>query len=136
MREKKDYLGLLGRKPLTMGERKRGMVMTVYVVLARNAAKFPDKEALCRGDRRRTRGEPDRRVFRPAGAMGGRGIEKGDKVAILLENCDHFVEIWFTLARLEGGGSSPTMRWRQGEGQVCGIGNSHETRRRRSLCNS
>ncbi|HUW64137.1 MAG TPA: long-chain fatty acid--CoA ligase [Spirochaetia bacterium] len=74
--------------------------MTVFDLLARNAAKFPDQEALCCEGRRQTWQLLHGRALRLAGALAGRGIRKGDKVAIFLENCDQFVEIYFALAGL------------------------------------
>jgi len=74
--------------------------VTAYDLLARNAAKFPAREALVCGGRRQTWERLHRRVLRLAGALAGRGVHKGDRVALFLENCDQFVEIYLALARL------------------------------------
>ena len=74
--------------------------MDIFSLLARNANKFPEQEALVCGERRRSWSQLYQRVEALAGAMSYRGIEKGDKVALLLDNSDYFIEIHFAVARL------------------------------------
>lgn len=74
--------------------------MDVFSLLARNAMKFPGKEALVCDQRRRTWSQLHGRVEALAGAIAHRGICKGDKIALLLDNSDYFIEIYFAAARL------------------------------------
>lgn len=78
--------------------------MNIFTLLSRNASKYPAKEALVCGGRRQNWQQLYNRVELLAGAMARNGIKKGDKVAILLENCDQFVEIHFATARLRAVG--------------------------------
>ncbi len=74
--------------------------MNIYSLLARNASKFPAEEALVFRDERQTWEQLGKRVDKLAAAMARLGVRKGDRVAILLENCAQFVEIHFAAARL------------------------------------
>ncbi|MGD9188341.1 MAG: AMP-binding protein [Desulfobacteraceae bacterium] len=64
-----------------------------------NAKKFPDKVAV--KDRRRSFTYPrlNRRTNRLAHSLLGLGLTKGDKVAVLLENCIEIVEIYLATAK-------------------------------------
>jgi len=71
-------------------------------LIARNARKFPDKEAVIFGDTRLTYREFNARINRLAHAFQDMGIGKGDKVAILMFNCNQYLEYYFALAKIGG----------------------------------
>ena len=64
-----------------------------------NVGKYPDKTALLDAKRSFTWTELDQRVNRLANALLGMGLSKGDRVAILLENCIEIVELFYATAR-------------------------------------
>ena len=69
-------------------------------VIATNARKFPDKEAVVYGETRLTFREFNARINRLAHALMDIGIKKGDKVAIILFNCNQFLEAYFALGKI------------------------------------
>jgi len=71
-------------------------------IMARNARKFPDREALIHGKVRLTYRELNARINRLAHALLDLGVSKGDKVAILSHNCHQFLEAYFALAKIGG----------------------------------
>ena len=90
MKDKQAIEEALGRR-LLLGES-----------LARNARKFPDKEALIFGETRLTYKQFNARVNRLAHAFLDLGIKKGSKVAVLAFNCNQFLEVYFALAKTGG----------------------------------
>jgi acyl-CoA synthetase (AMP-forming)/AMP-acid ligase II len=64
-----------------------------------NAAKYPDRIALCDRDTRLTYPQLNARVNKLANALLDTGLKKGDKVAALLENCLEIVEIYLACAK-------------------------------------
>ncbi|HEX7371889.1 MAG TPA: AMP-binding protein, partial [Thermodesulfobacteriota bacterium] len=69
-------------------------------MLLRNVHENPDKLAVVSGDRRYTYREFNERVNRLANALLKKGVQKGDKVAYLLNNCSEFAEISFALSKI------------------------------------
>jgi fatty-acyl-CoA synthase len=69
-------------------------------VIARNARKFPDKEAVIFGDTRLTYREFNARINRLAHAFLDMGIVRGDKVALLMFNCNQYLECYFALGKI------------------------------------
>ena len=90
MEDRQSIEGTLGRR-LLLGE-----------MLARNARKFPNKEAVVYGDLRLSYREFNARVNRLANAMLDLGIGKGSKVAVLSFNCNEFLEVYFALGKIGG----------------------------------
>ena len=90
MKDKQAIEEALGRR-LLLGES-----------LARNARKFPDREALIYGETRLTYKQFNARVNRLAHAFLDLGIKKGSKVAILAFNCNQFMEAYFALGKIGG----------------------------------
>jgi len=88
MQSKQAIEEALGRR-LVLGE-----------LIARNARTSPDKEAVVYGDTRLTYREFNARINRLAHALLDMGIKKGEKVAILLFNCNQFLEAYFALAKM------------------------------------
>jgi len=90
MKDKQAIEEALGKR-LLLGE-----------MIARDARKFPDKEALIYGEVRLTYRQFNARVNRLAHALVDLGINKGSKVAILAFNCNQFMEAYFALAKIGG----------------------------------
>ncbi|MCX7857114.1 MAG: long-chain-fatty-acid--CoA ligase [Deltaproteobacteria bacterium] len=74
--------------------------MVVGEILARNARKFPKKEALVFEKKRATFSEVNERVNRLATTLLEMGVKKGDRIGVLLHNCHQFVEIYFASAKI------------------------------------
>lgn len=64
-----------------------------------NAKKFPDTLALRDKTRAFTYPEMNRRLNKLAHSLTAMGLEKGDKVAVLLENCIEIVELFLATAK-------------------------------------
>jgi fatty-acyl-CoA synthase len=88
MQSRQEIEEALGRR-LLLGE-----------IIARNARKFPDKEAVIYGDTRLTYRQFNARINRLAHALMDLGIKKGEKVAILSFNSNQFLEAYFALAKM------------------------------------
>jgi fatty-acyl-CoA synthase len=68
--------------------------------LARAARLHPDAVAFQFEGERRTYADIDERVTRLARALAVRGVERGDRVAVLMQNCLELVEAYFAACRL------------------------------------
>jgi acyl-CoA synthetase (AMP-forming)/AMP-acid ligase II len=79
---------ILGRR-LLLGE-----------VIARNGRLFPNREAVVYGRKRFTYRQFNARINQLAHALLALNIKKGSKVAILLYNCNEFLEAYFALAKI------------------------------------
>ena len=90
MKGEQEIKETLGRR-LLLGE-----------MMARNARKFPNKEALIYGKTRLTYMQLNARINQLAHALIDLGIKKDDKVAILAFNCNQFMETYFALAKIGG----------------------------------
>lgn len=69
-------------------------------LLRRTAARYPDKLAVVNGDLRFTYAEFDAAANRAAHALAGRGLTKGDRLALLSHNSWHYVVLAFATAKL------------------------------------
>ena len=65
-----------------------------------NAARYPNATALVFGARRFSYAALNERACKLANGLAALGIGRGDHVASLINNCSHFVEIFFALAKL------------------------------------
>ncbi|MGV9967227.1 long-chain-fatty-acid--CoA ligase [Streptomyces olivaceus] len=72
--------------------------LSVAAVLAENARRRPDKEALVEGDLRLTFGEVWRRARAQAGALVGLGVRPGDRVALMAPNTADFPQAYYAIA--------------------------------------
>lgn len=63
--------------------------------LSRIARKYPERTAYICGDTVRSFGEIDRRVTRLASALGARGLQHGDRLAVLMTNSIEMIETIF-----------------------------------------
>jgi acyl-CoA synthetase (AMP-forming)/AMP-acid ligase II len=73
---------------------------SVYALLEQAVARRPDGEAVISGAERLTWRDVSRRADALAAGLSGRGIGRGDRVALLLGNRVEFVIATFALARL------------------------------------
>ncbi|SDX91235.1 fatty-acyl-CoA synthase [Modestobacter sp. DSM 44400] len=69
-------------------------------LLHRTARRYPDKLAVVAGGRRFTFAEFDVAVNRAASALAGRGLRKGDRLALLSHNSWQYAVLVFATARL------------------------------------
>jgi acyl-CoA synthetase (AMP-forming)/AMP-acid ligase II len=68
--------------------------------LGRAARLFPDRAALCSGDRWVTFAELDHRVAGIAGALNRHGFGSGDRLAVLMPNGAEYLELVYACVRL------------------------------------
>lgn len=73
--------------------------MNLGQMLKINARHFPSTTALKDRERSFTYPETNKRVNRLAHSLLGMGLKKGDKVAVLLENCIEIIEIYLAVAK-------------------------------------
>ena len=80
--------------------------------IAHHAGRRPDRLALhdLHTGRKFTYAELDRRIARLAGVLAGRGIGRGDRVALLAPNCAEYFELQFACGRL--GAIMLPLNWR------------------------
>ncbi|GAA2122030.1 acyl-CoA synthetase [Actinomadura napierensis] len=69
-------------------------------LLHRTARRYPGKLAVVDGERRFTYAEFDAAVNRTANALAGRGLGKGDRLALLSHNCWQYAVLAFATAKL------------------------------------
>jgi acyl-CoA synthetase (AMP-forming)/AMP-acid ligase II len=74
--------------------------LNVGDILRFDARNYPHKEALVCGKIRLTYGELNNRVNSLANSLLRLGVGKGDNVAIMLQNCSQYIEIYFALAKI------------------------------------
>jgi len=79
----------MDRESLTLGE-----------VLARDAAAFPDREAVVTEDERLTYAELNERANRFAAGLVKLGVAKGDKVGLWMPNYVEWVVAWFGISKV------------------------------------
>ncbi|KOX37362.1 AMP-dependent synthetase [Streptomyces sp. NRRL F-4707] len=72
--------------------------LSVAAVLAENARRRPDKEALVEGDLRLTFAEVWRRARAQAGALAGLDVRPGDRVALMAPNTADFPVAYYAVA--------------------------------------
>ncbi len=72
--------------------------MPLNELLPKAARLFPKREAIVCGDTRMDYSDFARRVWQLSRALLDMGLKKGDRVAILHENCHRFLELYFACA--------------------------------------
>ncbi|MGO9789759.1 MAG: acyl-CoA synthetase [Solirubrobacteraceae bacterium] len=87
-------------QPSAPGVVQRVRAQALGDLLRRSALRYPGKLALVSGEVRWSYAEFDEAVDRTAAALGARGVEKGDRLALLSHNCWQFAVLNFALARL------------------------------------
>ena len=78
----------------------RAAQSTVASLFLGQARLHPDRVALSDGARNITYGELAERTRRLAGVLAGRGVQRGDRVALLSENRPEMLEVYLAAARL------------------------------------
>lgn len=84
--------------------------MNVGYIVTQKAIQIPDKTAIICEGKEYTYKTFNNRINQLANALLDMGIKKNDHVALLLENCNQFMEIYFALAKI--GGVLIPINWR------------------------
>lgn len=71
-------------------------------IMKRNAKRYPEKTGLVFKSVRFNFGELNRRINSMANALTDLGMHRGDRAAILLDNCPEFVELYFAIPKAGG----------------------------------
>ncbi len=88
----------------------RAAATTVGRLFAATAALHGERTALVEGERRLSYAELDSRVNRLAHVLLGRGVGRGDRVALMARNCISYIEVELACARI--GAIAVGMNWR------------------------
>ena len=73
--------------------------MNVKYLINRAVKEYPHRIALIYKDTRLSFRKLNNRVNRLANGLAGLGLKKGDRVGMLLRNCNQFIEIDFALSK-------------------------------------
>jgi acyl-CoA synthetase (AMP-forming)/AMP-acid ligase II len=84
-------------------------------LLTRSAARYPDKEMICDGDRRWSYREFDAWTNRVAHGLATLGLQTGDALALMSGNSAEFLAVYFACARLGVVCVPINLLWRQKE---------------------
>lgn len=76
------------------------MLIPSYV--EKNARLFPNKIAVIFQEKKCTYKELQSRIYKLANALLGLGVAKGDRVAVILENCFEYLEICLAIEKIGG----------------------------------
>ncbi len=71
-------------------------------IVKRNAKRYPEKTGVIFGSLRFTFDEFNNRVSSVANALIDLGMHQGDRVAIILDNCHQYVELYFAVPKAGG----------------------------------
>ena len=88
-------------------------------IVRRHARRFPDKPALIYGDRKQTWRQLDRKTNKIANMLLSSGLKKGDRVAILDENSDKYIELYYALAK--SGIIATPINYRLSSGEIANL---------------
>ncbi len=83
-----------------MSQRPSVHPINIGMLLTRNAQSLPDHLGIVFEDKRLTFREFNQNVNRIANALGGLGIDKGDKIATVLPNCLELLELYWGIAKV------------------------------------
>lgn len=83
---------------------------SLYNIIQRNAIWFRDENCLILGDKKLTHGEFKDKVDKIACALKSRGLTKGDRLAILAQNCLEYIYLYGVAAKL--GAIAVPINWR------------------------
>lgn len=89
---------------------------TVYPLVAMRAKVSPDAPALTDGHRKLTYGQLIEKVDRFAAGLAGRKIARGDRIAVISENCIEYTILQLAAARL--GVITACQNWRLAAGEL------------------
>ncbi|HEY81945.1 MAG TPA: long-chain fatty acid--CoA ligase [Dehalococcoidia bacterium] len=76
--------------------------MNLKSMLEETVGRYPEKAAVICGERKLSYAELDEASNKVAGALLGMGVEKGDRVAMLMSNSPEFVIIYFGIIKAGG----------------------------------
>ncbi|MEH6990010.1 class I adenylate-forming enzyme family protein [Cytobacillus firmus] len=76
------------------------MGATIHGVLERNARKFPEKDAFITASNRLTYGDMNRLCNRLARYLQNEGVRRGDRVAVMSRNTEHFFYAFFACMKI------------------------------------
>ncbi|MBG9444401.1 AMP-binding protein [Cytobacillus firmus] len=76
------------------------MGATIHGVLERNARKFPEKDAFMTVSNRLTYGDMNRLCNRLARYLQNEGVRRGDRVAVMSRNTEHFFYAFFAYMKI------------------------------------
>lgn len=76
------------------------MGATIHGVLERNARKFPEKDAFITASNRLTYADMNRTCNRLARYLQGEGIRRGDRIAVMSRNNEHFFYAFFACMKI------------------------------------
>lgn len=93
-----------------MTEIARAGTATVWGLVAARARHHPERLALAEGDRRITYAGLMRLACRTAAGLAARGVVRGDRVAVLSENCADYTILQLACARI--GAIAACLNWR------------------------
>jgi acyl-CoA synthetase (AMP-forming)/AMP-acid ligase II len=74
--------------------------MLLRDILISNAHRYPNKLALVDGNNKLSWGELNDKVNRVSNGLIGLGLRKGDRIAVLAENCHQYVELLFASTKI------------------------------------
>lgn len=74
--------------------------ITIHGILERNVRKYPDKEAFISATNRLTYAKMNETCNRIARYLQDRGLRKGDRVAVMSRNNEHFFYAYFSLMKI------------------------------------
>ena len=89
---------------------------TVFPLVAMRATALPDAPALNDGRRNLTYGQLVEKVDRVAADLAGRGIGRGDRIAVISENCIEYTLLQLAAAKL--GVMTACQNWRLAAGEL------------------
>lgn len=98
--------------------------MNIAYFLTNSFGKYPDKPAIISESRRLTYKEFNERVNHLAHAMILKGLQKGDRVALMFFNTHHFAEVYF--ATVKAGGVAVPVNYRFLGGEIRYVLNNSE----------
>ena len=81
--------------------------MIIGKVLAQRALITPDREALIFKNRAFTFQELNQRSNKTANALIDLGVKQGDRIGLLMFNCNEFMEIYFAASKIGCSARSP-----------------------------
>ena len=93
--------------------------MSLARLAARNARLYPDKPAFVMGERTVTFAEYEQRASRLAGALAGRRVARGARLAILSRNSLEYLDVY--AAAETGGFVVAPLNFRLGRGELAGV---------------
>ncbi len=76
--------------------------MNLGSILTNTVEKYPNRTALIHLNLRWTYEELNKRVSRLADALSNMGVTKGDRIALMFHNSNHFVEVYFAAMKIGG----------------------------------